>query len=79
MDTVIQTRGISQDFRKAKNTRLAASVFLRFSQVLQIPKCLNYIIQTQESIWYFLNTSVILPAKELRIPLHDLGLAFNPD
>ena len=34
------------DFRKAKNTRLAARVFLRFSQVSQHPACLDQSIQS---------------------------------
>ena len=34
LDTLIQTLGMLLDFRKAKNTRLAARIlFLRFSQV----------------------------------------------
>ena len=40
--------------RKAKNARLAARVFLRFSHVSQHPACLDYNIQTRETIWYFL-------------------------
>ena len=42
-------------FRKAKNTRLAARGFLRFSLVSQHPACLDHSIQTRESIWYFLS------------------------
>ena len=38
------------DFRKAKNTRLAAHVFLRFSQVSQHPGCLDHVIQTRKTI-----------------------------
>ena len=52
---MIQTLRILLDFRKAENTRLAASVSLRFSQVPQYPKYLDHSIQTWESIWYFLN------------------------
>ena len=46
------------DFRKAKNTRLAARVFLRFSQVLQHPKCLDQSIQTRKTIRYFFNITL---------------------
>ena len=46
-------------FRKAKNTCLAACVFLRFSQVSQHPACLDHSIQTRESICrVFLKSSV---------------------
>ena len=41
--------------RKAKNTRQAARVFVRFSQVSQDSASLDHSIQTRESIWYFLN------------------------
>ena len=54
MDTLIQTIGMLLDFRKAK-TRLAAPVFLRFSQVSQHPVCLDQIIQTRKTIRYFIN------------------------
>ena len=43
-------------FRKAKNTRLTARVFLRFPQVFQNPTCSDHSIQTHKSIWYFLNS-----------------------
>ena len=42
LDTLIQTLGKLLNFRKAKNTRLAARVFLRFSQVSQHPACLDH-------------------------------------
>ena len=38
LDTLIQTLGMLLEFRKAKNTHLAARVFLRFSQVSQHPR-----------------------------------------
>ena len=45
LDTVIQTLGILLDVRNAKNTRLAACVFLRFSTVSQHPARLDHVIQ----------------------------------
>ena len=39
---------------KAENTRLAARVFLCFSEVSQHPACLGRNIQNRESIWRFL-------------------------
>ena len=53
LDNVIQTLGMLLDFRKAKNTRLAARVFLRFSQVSQHPACLDHFFQTRKTIRYF--------------------------
>ena len=43
------------DFRKAKNTRLAARVFLRFFHVSQHPACLDHVIQKRKTIRYFFN------------------------
>ena len=57
LDNVIQTFGMLLDFRKAKNTRLAACVFLRFSTVSQHPACLNHVIQTRKTIRYFFKPS----------------------
>ena len=48
LDNVIQTLEMLLDFRKAKNTRLAACVFLRFSTVSQ-----DHVIQTWKTIMYF--------------------------
>ena len=52
LDTVIQTLGMSLDFRQAQNTRLAVRVFLSFFQVSPNLACLNHSIRTRESIWY---------------------------
>ena len=52
------------DFRKAKNTRLATRVFLRFSRVSQHLTCLDHGIQIREFIWYFL-TPILIPLKGL--------------
>ena len=52
--------GTSLDFRKAKNTRLAARVFLRFAQVSQHPRCLDQSIQTRKTIWYFFSPKALL-------------------
>ena len=57
LDNVIQTLGMLLDFQKAKNTRLAARVFLRFSAVLQHPVHLDHVIQTRKTIRY--NISLI--------------------
>ena len=50
LDNVIQTLGMLLDFRKAKNTRLAACVFLRFSTVSLHPAYLDHVIQTRKTI-----------------------------
>ena len=60
LDTVIQTLGMLLDFRRAKNTRPAARVFLHFSA------CLDHSIQIRESIWYFLSRIPLY--QKLRIP-----------
>ena len=46
LGNMIQTLGMLLDFRKAKNTRLAARVFLRFSTVSQHHTCLDHVIPT---------------------------------
>ena len=51
LNTLIQTLGMLLDFRKAKNTRLAARVFLCFSQVSQHPACLVHVIQTWKTMF----------------------------
>ena len=38
LDTLIQTLGMLPDFRKAKNTRLAARVFYAFLKSRNIPR-----------------------------------------
>ena len=43
------------DFRKAKNTCLAARVFLRFSTVSQHP--MDHVIQTRKTIGHYFNPS----------------------
>ena len=48
-------RNTYYNFRKAKNTRVAARGFLRFSQVSQHPACLDQSIQTRKTIRYFFN------------------------
>ena len=48
LDTLIQTLGMLPDFRKAKNTRLAARVFYAFLKSRNIPR-----IQTPKTIRYF--------------------------
>ena len=58
LDDVIQTLGMLLDFRKAKNTHVAARVFLRFSTVSQHPACLDHVIQTQKTTRYFFNPSI---------------------
>ena len=55
LDNVIQTLGMLLDFRKAKNTRLAARVFVRFFTVSQHPACLDHVIQTRKTVRYFFN------------------------
>ena len=64
---MIQTLGMLLEFRKAKNTRLAARAFSRFAQVLQHPACLDHGIQTQEAIWYFLINSFVFGDHSPRI------------
>ena len=48
--------GMLFDVPKAKNTVLAARIFLRISTVSQHPACLDHVIQTRKTIKYFFRT-----------------------
>ena len=50
--------GMLFDVPKAKNTVLAARIFLRISTVSQHPACLDHVIQTRKSIRYFFKLCV---------------------
>ena len=82
LDNVIQTLVMLLDFRKAKNTRLAARVFLRFSTVLQHPAFSNHVIQTRKTIRHFFNTTRALNGEHFkewaRVFIKYLGPAPSP-
>ena len=61
--------GMLFDVPKAKNTRLAARVFLRISTVSQHPACLDHVIQTRKTIRYFFSNKEILQEVLLHLDL----------
>lgn len=66
LDIVIQILGMLLDFLKAKNIRLVARVFFRVFYGWKHPACLDTVIQTRISIWYFSNER--RPPLEVREP-----------
>ena len=50
-----QTHGMLLDFRKAKNTRLAARIFFTLFSNLTTSRALDQSIQTWKTIRYFFN------------------------
>lgn len=72
---MIQELGTLQNFRKAKNTRLAARVFLRFSTVRQHSACLEGRIR-QKGEWKLLLLNVNTKVTQ-RLPSLTGFLFFN--